>query len=220
MSASTTGTGRVPDFLRYQLKSGHDRQRLAGVSSERFREVIVSTWLALGGASVGADELIAIQKALAEVIDEDHLPSPASIARELAPEGAELRHPEVIECDAAWRRAGWEREARRFKRLDDLVSEGPLTMKRAEELLAELDRLRQEFASTNDDEGLARLKEFAVSVQQRSQVRSKSGVEAARAEESEIVAWLKVWMQTPAIFSDWLELRKRSAEFRKRFHAD
>jgi len=177
-------------------------------------EAIVSAWRALGEPPVAERELLTIQQDVGETV------SPASIARELAAAGAQLRHPEVIECDAAWRRAGWEREARRFKRLDDLVSEGPLTMKRAEELLAELDRLRQEFASTNDDEGLARLKEFAVSVQQRSQVRSKSGVEAARAEESEIVAWLKVWMQTPAIFSDWLELRKRSAEFRKRFHAD
>jgi hypothetical protein len=177
-------------------------------------EAIVSAWRALGEPPVAERELRAIQQDVGETI------SPASIARELAAAGAQLRHPEVIECDAAWRRSGWEREARRFKRLDDLVSEGPLTMKRAEELLAELDRLRQEFASTNDDEGLARLKEFAVSVQQRSQVRSKSGVEAARAEESEIVAWLKVWMQTPAIFSDWLELRKRSAEFRKKFHAD
>jgi hypothetical protein len=195
------------------------RKRPHDISPESLHEIVVSTWRALGQTSIGADELQAIHKALADLFCEDQLPSPASIARELAQEGAELRHPEVIECDAAWRQARWEREAERFKRLDDLVSAGPLTIKRAEEVLAELDRLRQEFASTNDDEGLARLKEIAVSAQQRSQALAKSGVDAAAlAEQTEIAAWLKVWIQTPAIFSDWLELRKRSAEFGKKFH--
>src|SRR5438045_3918268 len=126
------------------------------ISPERRHELAVSTWQALGQKSIGADELIAIQNAIADLVDEDQLPSPASLARELAQEGAELRHPEVIECDAAWRQSRLAREAERCKRLDDLVSDGPLTLKRAEELLGELDRLRQEFASTNDDEGLAR----------------------------------------------------------------
>jgi hypothetical protein len=191
------------------------------ISPERRHELVVSTWQALGQISIGADELSAIQNAIADLVDEDQIPSPASLARELAQEGAELRHPEVIECDAAWRAVSWEREAKRFKQLDDLVSDGPLTMKQAEGLLAELDRLRQEFASTNDDEGLAALKEFAVSVEQRSQSRAESAVEAATlAEQAEIAAWLKVWIQTPTIFNDWLELRKRSAEFSKKFHAD
>jgi hypothetical protein len=199
-----------------------ERKPLNGISDERRRRVIVSTWLDLGAASVGSNELIAIHKALAEILAEEHIPGPASIARELAQEGAELRHPEVIECDAAWRGARWERETKRFKRLDDLVSEKPLTMKRAEELLAELDRLRQEFASTNDVEGLARLKEFAVSAQQHSKTLAKSGGAAAAipAEQTEIAAWLKIWLQTPAIFSDWLELRKRSEEFGKKFRTD
>src|SRR5207247_10664719 len=105
------------------------------ISPERQHEIVVSAWQALGQISIGADELSAIQNAIADLVDEDQIPSPATIARELAQEGAELRHPEVIECDATWRAARWEREAERFKRLDDLVSAGPLTMTRAAELL-------------------------------------------------------------------------------------
>lgn len=191
------------------------------ISDERRRELIVTTWHALGEASVGWDELIAIQKALAELFAEADIPGPASIARELAHEGAALRHPEVIECDAAWRQARWEREAKRFKRLDSLVSDRPLTLQRAEELLAELDLLWQEFESTDDGAALARLKEFAVSALQRSQaIGESSGAAAVAAEQTEIAAWLKVWIQTPTIFSDWLELRKRSAEFARKFKAD
>ena len=40
---------------------------------------------------------------------------------------------------------------------------------------------------------------------------------AVRAEQSEVAAWLSVWSQTPALFTDWLELRRRSPEFRKKF---
>ena len=31
-----------------------------------------------------------------------------------------------------------------------------------------------------------------------------------RAEQAEIAEWLKVWIQTPILFADWLELRRRS----------
>jgi hypothetical protein len=197
------------------------RKALRHISPERLHEIIVSIWQAQGQTSIGAEELRAIHQGVAALIGEDNAPSPASIARELAQEGAELRHPEVIECDAAWREARWEHEAERFKQLDDLVSDKPLTLKRAEELIEELERLRQEFASTNDDEGLARLKEFALSAQQCSQSVIKAGVDAAAlSEQTEIDTWLKVWMQTPSIFSDWLELRKRSAEFGQKFRAD
>ena len=38
-----------------------------------------------------------------------------------------------------------------------------------------------------------------------------------RAEQEEIVEWLKVWIQTPSLFADWLELRRRSTDFQKKF---
>jgi hypothetical protein len=38
-----------------------------------------------------------------------------------------------------------------------------------------------------------------------------------RDEQAEIVAWLKVWIQTPGLFADWLELRRRSPDFQKKF---
>src|SRR4051812_14121237 len=167
-----------------------NRKAPGHISAERRHELVVSAWHTIGQISIGADELSTIQNAIADLVDEDQIPSPTTIARELAQEGAELRHPEVIECDAAWREARWEREAERFKGLDDLVSAAPLTLKRAEELLVELDRRRQEFASTNDDEGLARLKEFAVSVLQSSQALGKSSLDAAAlAEQTEIAEW-------------------------------
>ncbi len=37
------------------------------------------------------------------------------------------------------------------------------------------------------------------------------------AEKEEIMQWFKVWLETPDAFFDWLEVRKASADFQKRF---
>jgi len=54
-------------------------------------------------------------------------------------------------------------------------------------------------------------------------LRAKSKIVAAgeREEAREISQWLMVWLQAPDLFSDWLELRRRSPEFRRKFpHAE
>src|SRR6266446_7946862 len=66
-------------------------------------DLIVEVWEQLDCDSVGAAELEQIQKAIRERFGEGAVDSPASIARLLADEGAILRHPEVLECDADWR---------------------------------------------------------------------------------------------------------------------
>ena len=66
-------------------------------------ELIIEVWEHLDCESVGAKELEAIQRAVRDRFGAGAVASPASIARTLADEGAVLRHPEVIECDASWR---------------------------------------------------------------------------------------------------------------------
>jgi hypothetical protein len=45
-------------------------------------------------------------------------------------------------------------------------------------------------------------------------------VEAAkRAEKEEIAQWFGVWLQTPDAFFDWLEVRKQSPDYERRFGA-
>jgi hypothetical protein len=38
---------------------------------------------------------------------------------------------------------------------------------------------------------------------------------AKRAEKREIATWFRIWLETPDLFFDWLELRKASEEFRR-----
>src|SRR5260370_1429759 len=66
-------------------------------------DLTIAVWERLDCESVGARELEAIQQAIGERFGAGAIESPAAIARTLADEGAVLRHPEVIECDALWR---------------------------------------------------------------------------------------------------------------------
>jgi len=176
------------------------------------RHEIIAAWLALERASVGADELVAIQQAV-----NDETISPAEIARELAREGAELRHPEIIVCDARWRAARLERQARRFAGIAALQSAVPLELKAADAALAELERLRCAFA--RDETVLNELKSLAVDSRKTLIKRAKDASLSPQAREvqTEIAEWLRVWLETPNLFVQWLELRKASATFTAKF---
>jgi hypothetical protein len=40
---------------------------------------------------------------------------------------------------------------------------------------------------------------------------------AKRAEKEEVRQWFHVWLDDPAAFFDWLELRKQAPDFQQRF---
>jgi len=57
-----------------------------------------------------------------------------------------------------------------------------------------------------------RARESAEWVSRNARVRA-----TVRAERSEIALWFRVWLETPEAFPDWLEVRRKSPEFAKRF---
>src|SRR6266849_3724485 len=114
------------------------------------RELIVSTWRSLGVGRVGRKELRAIQNALAKEFGKNAVQSPASIARVLADEGAELKHPEIIEFDARWRESRVESEARKFKGLEQFFPGNLLSLKDAELMICKLEQLRRQFEREGD----------------------------------------------------------------------
>jgi hypothetical protein len=170
-------------------------------------ELIVDWWRKLGRPAVGAHELSEIQRALDKRFGRVATNSPAAIARALADEGADLLHPQVIECDALWR----------GERMRDEVhpeADGPLTLSQAEELIEKLEQQRNQSSSNAQS-----LRSIAIEARQAAErnARRKSLNQRQRAEQQEVTEWLGVWIKTPGLFKDWLELRKRSADFRKKF---
>jgi hypothetical protein len=171
------------------------------------RDLIASAWESLDCPAVGAKELEQIQTELGRVFGEARSDSPAAIARILADEGAELKHPEILECDSRWR----ERQVSNSVSLDF----GSLAEALAS--VARLQELRNSDQETADQETI--LKEQIVAVREDCRRRAVSLLleERERAEAKEIASWLGVWLNTPDLFADWLELRRLSPQFLKKF---
>jgi hypothetical protein len=182
-------------------------------------ELTIEAWVGLGSAAVGENELREIQRVIAKRFGEGAVDSPASIARLLADEGAELRHPEIIEFDAHWRQAQIEKGAADFSVFERFDPAKPLRLKQAETLIRKLERLRNKCERAGDAQALRSLRDEAVTARQTVQSLAKSEKlnQRVRGEQIEITEWLSVWIRTPTLFAEWLELRKRSPDFRQRF---
>ncbi len=181
------------------------------------REAILEIWSQLGRSPVGEQVLEKIQRGLNDKFGKGASDSPAAIARVLADEGAELRHPEVIEFDARWREKNIEHVNSGV--IGDRDFQKPLTLKTAAKILQRFEKQRQQFRRENNQAELRGLRELALNEKARAQLLARDDRldETNRAAQIEIAEWLRVWLQTPDIFEDWLILRLRSADFRNQF---
>jgi hypothetical protein len=182
------------------------------------RAVIVELWRELSEAPVDAWLLEAIRARLNAAFGDHVIEGPAAIARILADEGAELKHPEVIEADVEWRQARIEARAN-DSGFDHFSSLQTLTLATAEKMITELEEARKQHERTQNPEGVSQVRAIASESRRLAEsiARNRSAAQNIRAAQSEIAEWLKVWLQTPSLFKEWLELRKRSDEFRARF---
>ena len=184
-------------------------------SARNKRDLIIEVWEYLDCESVGASELEQIQQALTEKFGAGALTSPASIARTVADEGAVLRHPEVFQCDVKWRQENLKKwEFREGLDFSDVSS--------AFESVVKLEEKRLQLQVDNQATGLKELRDIVAAARKDSllQARSKILDGSAREQRKEISEWLTVWLQSPELFSDWLDLRRRSPEFQRKFPED
>lgn len=176
------------------------------------QELIIEVWEFLDCESVGARELQQIQQVLSEQFGAGAAASPAAIARTVADEGAVLRHPEVFECDRSWREENLKKWAfREALNFSDLTAAFASVVK--------LEERRLQLQSDSDDQGLTDLRGVVLSVHQDLLLKARSKIidEMQKAQLKEVSHWLTVWLQSPELFSDWLDLRRRSPEFKKKF---
>jgi len=168
------------------------------------RDLMIEVWEGLDCESVGAAELEEIQIAIAERFGARAVESPASIARVLTDEGAVLRHPEVFEFDRRWREGHLAAGA--LLDVTDLNS--------AFQSMVTLESLRLE--GTRE---VTELRELVMAARDEVSLQSRSTLieDAWREQLREISNWLSVWLQSPELFSDWLDLRRRSPEYTRKF---
>src|SRR6185503_13037433 len=164
------------------------------------RDLIIEVWEFLDCESVGAAELQQIQHALRARFGGAATDSPAAIARVVADEGALLRHPEVFECDRKWREENLSRSA--FAAELDFSN-----LSAAFSSVVKLEEKRMELQAGS--EALKDLREGVTAISKDLSLRARSQIidEAAKAQLKEVSHWLMVWLQSPELFSDWLDLR-------------
>jgi hypothetical protein len=87
------------------------------------------------------------------------------------------------------------------------------------ESFAKLEEKRLEFHARGDETRVKQLHEFVIGARKDAQLRARSKIidKDERKQATEIFQWLTVWIQAPELFPDWLDLRRRSPEFRKMF---
>ena len=175
-------------------------------------DLIIEVWEKLDCESVGAKEISAIEDVVREQYGANAVESPMIIARQLADEGAELRHSEILELDVE-RRTQSEYDAvfRNILKFSDF--------KKTVISLRQLENLRKKFAAENDREGLRLVRETAIKGKRRAQMISKNPKvdRQKREEKKEIAEWFTIWLQNPQIFENWIGLRQNSEDFKKRF---
>lgn len=171
-------------------------------------ELIIEVWEQLDCESVGARELEAIQATLQEKLGPGGVISPAAIARIVADEGAVLRHPEVFECDFSWREATLQRGTLRHE----------LEFSNLATAFASVVKIEERRLQGSEDDA-AELREIVQAARAEASMNSRSKITDAETREQlqEIAQWLTVWLQSPELFSDWLDLRRRSPDFLQKF---
>jgi len=90
------------------------------------------------------------------------------------------------------------------------------TLTDAERTLTRLEQLRQFFAGSDDKKGEEYCRQVGIAGRQRSEGISRNSKTGSRlrAQKREIGEWFRIWLETPELFSSWLELRKRTDEYR------
>ena len=184
----------------------------SGWQARTRQELIIEVWEALDCESVGERELLAIQNELRNTLGAGAIVSPAAIARELADEGAVLRHPEVLLCDTKWRE----------EQLADLFAPGEIdftSLVLSRDSLERIGKLHNSAALEGNQERLKRLNELVLHYRQEVLLVSRSKIvsEQERVVAKEVSQWLAVWLEQPKLFPDWLALRERAAEYQKQF---
>jgi hypothetical protein len=89
----------------------------------------------------------------------------------------------------------------------------------AEQSLKRLDAIFREYSAAEDRRG----KTLVLALVKKGKLRARSlaanpRIQAQKRQEKlEIANWFQVWLETPDLFANWLELRKSSEEFRDAF---
>jgi len=182
-----------------------------GRKSKSTKEQVLEVWRALGLERAGEREIRAIQAELARRLGPGPRASRSYVAGVLA--GAGMR----VEIDDKYVDP-WMDEPY-AGRLKGLLEFGDFA--KAEDSIRKLDTAYREYRELGDRIGMGLVRTLLLKGKQRAaSLASNPRLSPEKREEKrEIASWFRVWLEAPELFADWLDLRKESPEFRRRFRA-
>jgi hypothetical protein len=73
--------------------------------------------------------------------------------------------------------------------------------------------------TVDDSEGLRLLRQKVIAEKESKLTLSKStrATEGERLKAAEIAEWLRLWVQSPEVFENWIALRRKSQDFISKF---
>lgn len=174
-------------------------------------DLIAEVWEALDCESVGAKEILAIEKEVREVFGDSAVELPMRVARRLADEGAVLRHAEILEIDAR-KRADTPLEVFLESLFDSRTLGSTLTS------LRQLEAARTGIGA-DDRSVVKKLRDCAIKAKDDLQAIAyhERRSDRERLETGEAAEWIKIWLDSPAVFENWISLRLNSDEFTRLF---
>ncbi len=167
-------------------------------------EYIIDVWERMDNEVAGASELNLIQEAVLERFGT--AVSPAAVARTLADHGVRLGHPQILEADLRWR------ERNSLFTPDDLTFG---TLHGATVLMEKIENLRQQFEF--DQSALEHLRQSVFQLKNELEIVAASPKSTNKDLAQEVAQWLTVWLHNSPIFTEWLALRRNTADFQERF---
>ncbi|HEY8459242.1 MAG TPA: hypothetical protein VIM99_02620 [Blastocatellia bacterium] len=173
------------------------------------REMVLDIYDNEAMGEVTAREIAVINQALIREYGEGGAMTPAEIARILHDEDLPVRFDQIFRMMTTTEK--YENAFARFLENDDLAA--------AEKSIKGIDELYRKYKRMDDKAG-ARFAFKAARTARRNAIalsRSSHLSTAERREYAEIAEWFAVWLQTPDLFAEWVELRKASPEFKKLF---
>jgi hypothetical protein len=163
---------------------------------------------ALSTERITAAEIEQIRRRLIAILGAEGNTSPEYIASVLAEAGRRV----ILSTHA-------DSEGRYEEEFHDLLHFSNL--EEAEMCLIRLDELFRKFSKEGDRAAQERVREVGALGRRRAEMiaRNHKVEPAKRAEKEEIAQWFAIWLQTPDAFFDWLEVRKQSSDYERRFGA-
>jgi hypothetical protein len=180
--------------------------------SKAKNDLIIEVWEFLDCESIGAKEISAIGQAVREQFGDGAVDNPMIIARLLADEGAELRHPEIMALFVNYEISEpYDAMLRGLLRAENL--------KQALGSVRDMENFRRKFTADKDKKGLHRLREIAVRGKKEAVEKADDArlSEDARRMQKEIAVWFSLWLETPELFENWVAVRKKSPQFLEYF---